>query len=516
MANILQYQQRTDPALSFHQPTPRATSQGSGWGLVADAISEVEDTLRKREEEQGRAWAIDAVSKARLEWTVEMKRRQETAEQGAPDFTAVFARDFDEYAAKALENAPTASARKFLHERLADIRVSFGEQATTFEAAARIDYRDTKFNESISNYQKLVSLDPAQFEVALSEQLAVIDASAMPPAKRADMHQKAVVGIATASIMAQINKDPKAFLDQIGLYDGSKVKDGDITGKTGNKAFDILPFDARTKLVAEALQLQNGMQASADRALERQNKEARNNIMKEALTLHYPADGGASKLTRQWVDMNRALLDDKEYESLIKMSRGEKNDGDSDPVSFREAQRLIYDDPARAKSYAFAQHASGRLSDSDLSSILSKADTLERQGGPKTVYERSRARIVGNLDPGPLVQDPVGRGRLAEALYEFDAWADSGKRTDAEIEQRAAEVIKRYRFVDTSKMLPTPLPANKPPTSPKEKALAPIGAEWNKAKADYAAKRISKEQYDAKARELNQRMKEVAQQYKDE
>lgn len=477
---------------------------------VAEMFGKLGEAAQQRQDEAGRAWAIEAVSNARLEWTSHLQERQANAELGAPDFTGKFITDFDAYADEAVKAAPSEAAGKFFRERLLDIRTSLGEKAITFEAAARVDYRDTKFNNAIDAGQKVVSVDPSQFEVVLAEQLAVVDSSALPPKARADMRQKVISSIAGASVWSQIRSNPSAFLEQIGYAADNKQG---VIGKTGNKAFDILPFETRNKMVADAISEINKINTEAERATERQRKEKADEFMKEAIARANP-QSGSPRLDRNFVEQARPFVTPAQYESLIKMMKGD-GEGGTDPEAFAALQRLVYSDPEAAVQQAFVYHRNGAINNGTLSSVLSRAHELGRQGGPKSEYERTRQRITGNLDPGPFVQDPAGRTRMAEALYEFDAWMEGGKRSETEVAEKGREIIAKYSLWDKTKVMP-PKVDTKKPTSPREKALAPIGQEWDKVKKDYAAKRISKQEYDRRALELKARWKQIEEQYKDQ
>lgn len=506
MPNIIQYQQRTTPQASYATPRAAALNTGGGniAGEIADALSGMLANQAKREEEAGRAWAIDAVSQARLEWTSRLQDRQASAVPGAQDFTQQFITEFDEYAAEALKNAPNAPAKKYFHERLADIRTSLGEKAIGFEAAARVDYRDNQFSKAIENNQKLMMTDPGQFDVALAETLTVIKESALPPKQRADMEQKAIIDVASAAVWSQMTKSPVGFMQSIGMVSAdpnAKLGAGAVEGKTGNKAFDLLPFKERVSMISKAMALRNTMESDAEQAAEKLRKEKGDEMMKEALSRLDPQPG-SPRLDREFIEAARPWVSPAEYKSLIQMSRGGiqgESTSRSDPGTFRHLQALLRDDPERAQREAFTAHANGMLTNSDLSSITGKAATLDRQGGPKTTYERVRQYVTGSLDPGPMVQDPQGRGRLASALNEFDKWVEGDgktKRTDEEIERRGEEIIRQWRFVDfsnTAAALPQPRFGGKLSRggSNFEARKAEIGAAANKAREMYNQKRVT-------------------------
>lgn len=517
MANITPYVQRTQPQSGGMMPRASAPNvqQPSMFGMVADALGQLAVNQQKREDEQGRAWAIDAVSQARLQWASQLAESQATADPGAPNFTSDFIGKFDQYSSEALKNAPTESAKKYLHERLTDIRTSLGEKAITFEAGARVDYRDSQFNRAIDNGQKLMMTDPTQFEVSLQETLAVIDSSEMPPKERDAMRQKAISGIATAAVWSQIQKSPTAFMQSIGMQGGAGGA-GAVNGQTGNKAFDILPFNDRVKMIGQALALNNSITSEADKAAEKLRKEKGDDMMKEAIS-RLSAQPGQPKLDRDFIEQARPFISPAEYKSLLEMHKNGGITGadgpKSDPDTFRHLQMLLRTDPESAQKEAFTAHANGHLSNSDLSSITQRAYTLDRQGGPKSTYERTRAYITGNLDPGPMVQDPVGRARMASAVNEFDKWMEGGKHTDAEIEARGEQIIKQWRFVnmkDTVAGFPQPRYGSVPRTGDPAAQIKAIANSYLLTKKAYENKQITKEEFMEESSRLNNWRKAIA------
>lgn len=514
MANITQYVQRTTP--QGIGPMPRASAPNipanNTFGKVADAINGMLENRAKREDEKGRAWAIDALSQARLHWSTQLLERQASAAEGADGFTQTFVGDFDKFSKDALENAPTDSARQYMHERLSSMRTELGEKAINFEATARIDYRDNKFNSAIDNTQKLMMTDPSQFDVGVSELVAVIDSSELPPAAKANMRVKAIGSVALAAVTSQMQRSPTAFMQSIGMG-GDKNGAGLVKGETGNKAFDLLPFAERTKVMGQALTLKNSMDTEAERNADKMRKEKGDEMMKEALSRLDP-QSGQPRLDRQFIEAARPWVSPAEYKSLLQMQRGGlASDGSrsakSDPGTYRHLQMLLRDDPEQAQKEAFNAHANGLISNSDLSSITGKASTLDRQGGPKTVYERVRQYISGSLDPGPMVTDPIGRGRLASAMNEFDAWVEDApkghKRSDSEIEARGEEIIRQWQLVNMRKTtmgLSQPRFGTLSRGGPDfEARKAEVGNAWLKTKEKFKQGKITKqEMYDESSR----------------
>jgi hypothetical protein len=532
MPNIIPYHQRTQTPVADLSATSSAAARSKPVDVsgLAEGAMDVSKILFEREEEQGRAWAAEALSNARLEWTSNLFERQASADLGAENFSASIISDFDAYSSKLVEKAPGPKAKEYMQTRLADIRTMIGEKALAFESESRVDYRDQKFSKAIDNAQKLMNADPGQYEIALAETMAVIDASFMPPNKRRVMMDKAIKGISTAALWAQVNKSPSEFLNSIGMGTraagaiGGKLPGGGLVegvppqspqsglmGRTGNKAFDMMEFDDRVAFVSKAIGLKASLDADADRIAERERKAIGEEAMKEAFSRMYPASGG-QVLTRDYIESIRPAITDSEYKTLLEGVRQVGSSVKSDPASFRQVQKLLYDDPDQARVMAMRFHSNGLLDNTDLSAALTKANELDRQGGPKTEYERTRQRIVGNLDPGPFVQDPIGRGRLAEALYAFDKWVEKNpKATDEQIAKRGHELTNQHKFInmsDTAISLPLPrfgtIRRNVADPNGMQQDIANAFAAAKKALAE---KKITKEEYLEEASLLNKWLK---------
>lgn len=466
MANsprIIEYQQTTRTPTGQGAPTPFARAIptadiGRGLNQLGNEIYNAAD---RAEEETARAWSSDVLAKARLQWTQNFMDRQANAEPGAPDFTPNLMKEYEEYAKTTLEGAPTARSKRFLQSRLSEFKVDLGTKALEFEAKARIDYRNDKFDSAITETQKLMNTDPGQFKVALAEQLEFIDSSALPPVQRSLKRQQAIDKISTSAVWSQIQKSPTRFLENIGFLDTvdpatGKVRkfSGDLNGVTGNAAFDMLNFESRTKMFDQAIRLKAQNDADVDRLAGTENKRLEDLAMKDLWGKL--ADG---KLRRNDIEMARPLISAEHYHSILKANKEGGGDAKSNPGTYRHLQELMYSDPEAAVQYAFTAHRNGLLSNSDLQSNVSHARSLSRQEGPKSEYERSRQYIVQSMDPGPLVQDPVGRSRMAEAVDTFERWVLETKPKDADIAVRSKEIVNEFKFInfsDTVMALPQP------------------------------------------------------------
>lgn len=531
---IIQYQPQTQVIGARNQPyadAPRITQSRVGEILqqgvdkLGTGISQFEAARARdaaeRENETARAWSASALSKARLDWSTQLVERQSKAEPNATDFTPNLMKDYGDYATKLLESAPSRKAKAFLTERLEEFRVSLGTQALTFEAQARIDYRNDLFNQGIQNTQKLMNTAPEQYKEALAEQVALIDSSALPPLKKSELRQKAIDNISSAAVWSQMQKNPAGFLNSIGFgiaADGkTRRTTGDLQGVTGNEAFDALPYEKRVQLFGQAVTMRAQMEADAAAAVKQKQMEASDEVAKQGWNMIFTP--GKLSQARNYIEQNKQVLHAPVYHSLLSAIRSEErhNMADaraaasvpqrSDPAAFRDIQRLILDNkPEEAARLSFMYHQNGRLSNEHLAVSVSTAQAIEKENGPRNPYQRGRAYIAQAMDPGPLVQDPLGRSRMANALDAFDTWVKSGKRTDEEIEKQSKSLVDQYRFInfgDTVMSLPRPSSYDMPRVGTPaviEQAAAQAGIA---AKRRFERKELNESEYKAEIATIN-------------
>lgn len=210
------------------------------------------------------------------------------------------------------------------------------------------------------------------------------------------------------------------------------------------------------------------------------------------------ADG---KLTRDYLDQNRALLDPPEYRQMLESIKKQgKGSGEDNHAAFADLQARLYSDPEDARQLAFSYHKRGLIKDSTLSQVLGNARDLSRTQGPKTVYERTRQFVTNSLEPSAMTADPAPRARQGLAIKEYDDFASSGKRTDAELETKAKDVIRTYSLVDMNELArKTGLSAQNDPA----RMLEQITQKGQKLQADLTAGRIKQAEFDKQMADLN-------------
>lgn len=197
----------------------------------------------------------------------------------------------------------------------------------------------------------------------------------------------------------------------------------------------------RERMVDHAFRRAETERGRADRDAERARKAKGDDLMKNAWELQ-----SQGRLTRGYVEGAKAFVEPSEYKALLTALEG--RDVKDDPRAFAELQQLVYDNPREAEKRAFEYQSKGRITNETLASTLSRARGVDRQDGPRSPYERERQYITGVLKPSPFADDPAGAARHAEAMREFDDYANDGKRSDAELRAKADDITKRWSLTN--------------------------------------------------------------------
>lgn len=532
---VRRYEETTQAPASrgVHAPTPpqlRAPDMFNrdrqmGSNELERGIHDVYHVVNQRDEENARSWASNAMSEARLTWTQHLAERTQAYDPSKDgSFVEPLIDDYDKYAEKVLENAPGHRAKAYLGERLNDLRATIGGQAAHFEAGAVVDMRMDQYGNAIQNSARLMNTDPSQYETVLAERLTELNGANIPPVKKSALVQSAIDKISTAAVWSQIQRNPTGFLQSIGFYGdtdklgtgGAKLRKtaGDLQGATGNKAFDVLPFQSRVGLFESAIKAKNQIDVDADRAIAAQRKEMGDKAMKDGWDLW-----NQGKLTAGYITSIKPLVGEQDYHSLYTaLKNGNASRTSSDPGTLRSIYRMIdtqnYDG---ARQFTYSAHQNGLLKSegSDgLTGLLGHIDTLARQGGPKTPYERGTSFITQALDPGPMVHDPVGKQRFAEARDEFDRWFqspdDKGKKRiwgEKEVRERAQEIVTQYKFISfNDTIMALPLPRGEKidrQTHDPQMMLDQIGAAGMSLRLKRGGGKLTQAEYDQEMSKLN-------------
>lgn len=231
----------------------------------------------------------------------------------------------------------------------------------------------------------------------------------------------------------------------------------------------------------------------ADVAAERERKRRGDELQKEAFSR---LDGGT--LTRGYVEEIRAFIEPSEYRSLLAGLNGA--DRKDDPQAYSELQGLIYTNPESAHRRALVLHQQGKIKNETLSSVLARSREISRTEGPRTAFERERLFITNAIKPSDLVPDPSGSARYALVIREYDDYAMSGQRTDAELREKADSLLKKYTMVDMVD-LARKTAAGAQPTP--QQQLEAVQKDAEKLIAQRDAKTITQQEFNRRMEALN-------------
>lgn len=220
---ITQYQQQTTtPGLA---PTPRArgaqidqslTEAGQRFaGALMGAAQTVDQVEQERkrfaaaeEAENAKIWTANALANAATTQAAKMGEMQETAGEGAPDFTRKFSEQFAEYEQTVLSLAPNDTAKKFLSERMLALRTDMAGRALEFETNERRRWRVSTTAKTADAVAATVAQDPSRIAVMLAEQHAVIDSLDVPPEQRRALREDFDQKVSTAAVLGEVKRDP--------------------------------------------------------------------------------------------------------------------------------------------------------------------------------------------------------------------------------------------------------------------------------------------------------------------
>lgn len=233
MARIPVYQQGVSARQGLGPgPTgnrPIAVGGGAVLGQVAGDLAQVganlQTTLERKDREDAAAWSAEQLGNARLHWTQQQIDREQNAPAGAKDYTGTLTKDFDSYADNLLMSAPNDEARGYLRERLTAMKTDIVGRGMQFEARSRLNDRIDKIGKGIDQSRIAVDLDPSQFQSALAENIATLDALDIPEQSKVKLRDKAVQDISFAAVSSRLRSQPQQVLAQLKSENGGGAAD---------------------------------------------------------------------------------------------------------------------------------------------------------------------------------------------------------------------------------------------------------------------------------------------------
>ena len=237
----------------------------------------------------------------------------------------------------------------------------------------------------------------------------------------------------------------------------SRMSGGEVAGP----AFANLDPLKRSQLMDRAERRAEAEERERVRRLEKNERDAERHLKAESQEVEKDGYELESKgqLTREWLNENRDRLDTnafKYFSNALEPGRENIKDNVNSINTLTTAMyggQDITNDLVRA-------HKNGEIKNETFRSMMEKNSSLQKQGGPKNEYERSRSYIHGALQPGQFDKDFTNSSaRMADALDMFDRYVSEKKRTDEEIEAYGKAIVQRFKttiLADNRISLPRP------------------------------------------------------------
>jgi hypothetical protein len=447
-------QVRQAPAPEAYQrinATPEAFGAGAGQALQQGGrqLDRAADTL-----------ADFAAAQQKARQAADLANANAGATKALAELEFEFERDTDYRTAPQRYTAKAAEIRKQHMDTISDptVRRMFDVDFTKLETAKSIVVRRMAFKRETDAEVARLDINMDSYAEALANAKTLQERDIIFGMARAEIAGKAQAGYITAEdagkrergffsrveevhVRRAIMENPEQVARDLAdpkKYRGLEEKDRQRLLELADRKADM---NLRTRLAAEE---------RSDRHARRALEDRERATSKDAWALH--ADG---RLSREWIDQNRANLDAHDYKALLEASRGRGAKHD-DPGMLAD----LYDRMDREDVRADAARAmrSGLIKPDTFETIVTKNRSLLADDQPASPYRSARERIKSSLDPGFMsgaAEQPM-RVNQQNGLQEFDLWVRSNPNaTSQEIRDEADAVVKRYQTVAWDKMTTT-------------------------------------------------------------
>jgi hypothetical protein len=300
MPRIGSYEPQVSPSGAGLGPGPIRGSDATAGGVRAFArgLDQVQVAIEEAREQDAASWSAQTLSTAQSDWTQTLEQRKASAPLDAANFTPDLLRDFDEYSAKTVGQAPTKRTRQFLEERFTVLRGDLATRAIAFEAASRTASVTLTAKKSIDSARSELQVQPDVFSDRLAERAALIDSMRLPAATKQELTDYAVSAMSRDAALGLIQRDPRETLKLLNTQ----------PGKTGVAAIEALTADDR-------IQLRNAAEAEV-RRLDAEDKtrltEARQAMDDQLRDIAVAAQGGIPVTTIPSLANLKALFGERE------------------------------------------------------------------------------------------------------------------------------------------------------------------------------------------------------------
>lgn len=455
-------------------PRASAVPQIDGIGSV---LSELGDGLAQYGKQiytaQREADLADRLGRATAELTdAEISFEQDQDFRTAPDR---FKTSADAIAQKYLQDVQDPATRAAFSKQFGQLSLAKSLNVRRDAFKKERDYNVASLDTSMDVYAQSAATagNPAERAV-IDNQARLAIASAQSggwiSAEDAGKRERGYLGkIDEATVIRDLSTDPSLVVAKLGIDPAY--------------APNIDPA-RRERFIDQALRRGETDRKAREAEAERVRKQRGDDAAKTIWGMQ--ADG---KLTREYLDSQRHLLDPGEYKSMLEGLKKPDEVRRDDPTAYATLERAMDTNPGEARRLAFQYHRSGLIKNETLNRITDQARNIERQEGPRSPYERERSFITNAIRPSDMVPDPAAQARYALAMREFDDFARAGNRSEPELRQKADDIIKRRSMVDMVDLANRTGIAARPTP---EQTIAAIDEQIVKLSEDFKANKITK------------------------
>jgi hypothetical protein len=221
------YEQQIVPNQTPDIPRVAVDQSGAGIAAVGEGLLNLAGALHQREKAKSQVWFADASGKADTALRDMLYDQQKRAAPGATNFTDTYLKSVDEYAEKAVNNAPEI-VRDRMKAHLAGSRESLAMMAMQYENQEEFRHMGEQFDGAVSTSSKLVTQSPELFENEMGKLLMTVNEMPTTPEGRAGLKENARKGLAWSAVTGEIDRNP-------------------AMEKLSGKAFDMLTADEQKR-----------------------------------------------------------------------------------------------------------------------------------------------------------------------------------------------------------------------------------------------------------------------------
>lgn len=489
--------------IAQYQPAGTGGVVGQAVAGTGQALLSVADAIEKANAELTRArrasQLTDAVGNATLQLgELEIKYRRDQDFKTAPQRFSQEAGTIGSQIALGIDDEVV---RQTFRQRFNELAVAKQLNVLTSATQQEGDYNKAQLDTNLDVY-------------------ATSAANASNPAERALVQNQAIIAIDEmrqagwiADVDAQARK--KRFfskVDQSIVLRDMQANPFDTATKLSTDATYAPDLDIvmRQNLIDSGLRQAETKQRQAEAAMQQVQRDMVDKGMKDAFD-----KVSKGSLTRADVEALRPIISPGQYHELLSAMKNQGKASEDNSLAYARLQALLYPpgggppDMETIRREAFTAHARRQITDSTLSAVMSRAESLGRQEGPRSPYERNRAFITQALEPSQWTTDPAPRARQALAVREFDDWMSSlgGKAPGEEVMRAKANEIINNRSLVNMVELATKR-GGSASTNPQVQ-LQEVETKARELIRDRAANKITQDEFERRSADLNRLRKQA-------